>query len=46
MVSSLQEAPKISKEIKNAPKCIVELLYKYAEIFKNTGEVPNVSRTP
>ena len=37
---------RFSKEIKNAPECIVEL-YKHAGIFKNTREVhkPSASRT-
>ena len=33
----------ISKEIKNAPECIVEL-YKHAGIFKNTREVHREAR--
>ena len=32
-----------SKEIKNAPECIVEL-YKHAGIFKNTREVRREAR--
>ena len=34
-----------SKEIKNAPECIVEL-YKHAGIFRNTREVSSVLKNP
>ena len=34
-----------TKEIKNAPECIVEL-YKHAGIFKNTREVHKEARGP